>query len=1101
KLDYTTRDAAMVAEAFGSASGFDPEASRIDLLVDDDLRTGAKPTPEEIRRRLLAIAREAEDGDRIVFYFSGHGAKAGDGRSFLLCHGGRDREDDRGLLPLSDVRSILAESGAESKLVIVDACHSGGKAAGTNGLTSRDLMDAFGREDGSKAAGDGTLAWLSSSDVNEESFEYTERQQGLFTHFLLEAINREAGVADISKDGMLSVAEIHRYVNNQITTFIAGEDKNPASIWRGRNQTPRAGIGGELTLNPMASDLRWRNLFYVNSPPSAPPPASRIDPASQALSFGPSSGGETSRALAEAERLLNPAYDPSSRSLRSGNDALVLVAEAQLLKIAETGGEPGVRIWRWLGRCAAYSGDMAGAAEWHRRAAEAGDALSQYILGEAYASGAGVERDRAEASSWFRKAAEQGDAEARSWVERNDLHLAALALGDAALAAEDWGGAEEAYAAALAVPGYAGDAVAKEGLAAAKGGASLKAYTRAMADGDAALAAEDWGGAEAAYAAALAVPGYAGDAVAKEGLSAAKGGASLKAYTRAMTDGDAALAAEDWFGAEAAYAAALTVPGYAGDTVAKEGLAAAKGGAPLKVYKLAMSLGDEKLAAEDWRGAEVAYAAVLKVPGYGNDPAAKEGLAAARGGASLKAYTRAMAEGDFQLATENWSGAEAAYRVALGAPGYENDPAAKEGLAAAKGGASRKAYKAAMSEGDFQLAAENWSGAEAAYRVALGALGYENDARAKEGLAAARGGASRKAYTRAMSEGDSRLAAENWSGAEVAYMAALKESGYENDARAKEGLAAAKGGASRKAYMAAMAEGNAALAAGNSRAAERAFTTALSLPGYGNDARVRDGLAKATGKLSLDCGGGVTLDLVRIPAGTFMMGSPAGGLEADDVREIKEIRRKKSWGEYDETQHQVTLSSAFYMGIYEVTQSQWRAVMGGNPSNFSGYDNPVEQVSWNDAVEFCRMLSVKTGRKVRLPTEAEWEYACRAGTTTAFNTGETISTDQANYDGNYTYGNGRKGVYREKTTPVGSFPANAWGLYDMHGNVWEWCSDWYGGYDLTKTKDPQGVSGGTHRVVRGGAWNHVPSCGRSAGRGWPEPGVRGEEVGFRVVLD
>jgi formylglycine-generating enzyme required for sulfatase activity len=385
--------------------------------------------------------------------------------------------------------------------------------------------------------------------------------------------------------------------------------------------------------------------------------------------------------------------------------------------------------------------------------------------------------------------------------------------------------------------------------------------------------------------------------------------------------------------------------------------------------------------------------------------------------------------------------------------------------------------------------------------TALKTPGYGNDARAKEGLAAAKGGAPRKLYKLAMSLGDERLAAEDWSGAEAAYAAVLAVPGYAGDAGAKEGLAAAKGGASLKAYMAAMSEGEAALAAGNSRAAERAFTTALSLPGYGNDARARDGLAKATGKLALDCGGGVKLELVRIPAGRFMMGSPAGGPEADVVREIKEIWREISWGEYDETQHEVTITKPFYMGIYEVTQGQWRAVMGGNPSEFKGDDNPVEKVSWDDAMDFCRKLSAKSGRKVRLPTEAEWEYACRAGTTTAFNTGATISTDQANYDGNYTYGNGRKGVYRKKTTPAGSFPANAWGLYDMHGNVWEWCSDRYGDYDLTKSKDPQGVSSGTPRVIRGGSWDSDPRRCRSAIRGRLEPGDRYDSVGFRVVLD
>ncbi|MDR1613594.1 MAG: formylglycine-generating enzyme family protein [Planctomycetota bacterium] len=279
-----------------------------------------------------------------------------------------------------------------------------------------------------------------------------------------------------------------------------------------------------------------------------------------------------------------------------------------------------------------------------------------------------------------------------------------------------------------------------------------------------------------------------------------------------------------------------------------------------------------------------------------------------------------------------------------------------------------------------------------------------------------------------------------------------------------------------------MAEGEAALAARNLRAAEQAFTVALSLPGYGNDARARDGLAKATGKLALDCGGGVTLDLVRIPAGRFMMGSPSSKADRSS----------------DEVQHAVTLSRAFYMGIYEVTQAQWWAVMGNNPSRFKGDDNPVENVSWYDAMEFCRKLSSKSGKKVRLPTEAEWEYACRAGTATAFSTGETIRMDQANYNGNADF---MKGIEQGKTMRVGSFRANAWGLHDMHGNVFEWCSDWYGDYDLAKAIDPQGVSSGSRRVVRGGSWFNIPWFCRSANRFRIEPGGRLGDIGFRVVLD
>jgi formylglycine-generating enzyme required for sulfatase activity/serine/threonine protein kinase len=229
----------------------------------------------------------------------------------------------------------------------------------------------------------------------------------------------------------------------------------------------------------------------------------------------------------------------------------------------------------------------------------------------------------------------------------------------------------------------------------------------------------------------------------------------------------------------------------------------------------------------------------------------------------------------------------------------------------------------------------------------------------------------------------------------------------------------------------------------------------------------------------------IGMKLVFIPAGGFVMGSPSSESQRDN----------------DEgPQHKVTISKSFYMGIYEVTQEQYQAVMGNNRSYFKGENLPAERVSWNDAVEFCKKLSRKEGKTYRLPTEAEWEYACRAGTTTPFNTGETISTECANYYGNYTYGNGHKGLYRQKTTPVGSFSPNAFGLYDMHGNVWEWCQDRYDSkyYSNSPTVDPQGPSKGQYRVLRGGSWLNTWGC-RSALRFKDKPNKRGGDFGFRVV--
>ena len=215
------------------------------------------------------------------------------------------------------------------------------------------------------------------------------------------------------------------------------------------------------------------------------------------------------------------------------------------------------------------------------------------------------------------------------------------------------------------------------------------------------------------------------------------------------------------------------------------------------------------------------------------------------------------------------------------------------------------------------------------------------------------------------------------------------------------------------------------------------------------------------------------------------------------------------------------LTKGFYMGVYAVTQEEYETVMGKNPSCFSaqgegkekvaGMDTrrfPVEMVSWEDAKEFCRKLSAKEGRTYRLPTEAEWEYSCRAGTTTPFHFGETISTDQANYNGNFTYGNGKKGVYREKTTPVGSFPANAWGLHDMHGNVYQWCQDWRGDNPQKDVIDPQGPDAGTVRVMRGGSWLSIgetthfgsPGSCRSAQRQGENPRASYQFFGFRVCF-
>jgi hypothetical protein len=196
----------------------------------------------------------------------------------------------------------------------------------------------------------------------------------------------------------------------------------------------------------------------------------------------------------------------------------------------------------------------------------------------------------------------------------------------------------------------------------------------------------------------------------------------------------------------------------------------------------------------------------------------------------------------------------------------------------------------------------------------------------------------------------------------------------------------------------------------------------------------------------------------------------------------------------------VKINTPFYMGIYCVTQEQYHAVTGPQSVSFEGPMRPMERVSWYGAMRFCGALSEKTEKCVRLPTEAEWEYACRAGTTTAFNTGETISTDQANYNGTGAYGTGKVGANRQTTTPVGSFPPNSWGLYDMHGNVWQWCSSLYKAYPYNSRDGREDDIASGVRVLRGGSWAHSPFNARSAKRLGFLPTVQGPHIGFRVVL-
>jgi formylglycine-generating enzyme required for sulfatase activity len=274
-------------------------------------------------------------------------------------------------------------------------------------------------------------------------------------------------------------------------------------------------------------------------------------------------------------------------------------------------------------------------------------------------------------------------------------------------------------------------------------------------------------------------------------------------------------------------------------------------------------------------------------------------------------------------------------------------------------------------------------------------------------------------------------------------------------------------------------------------------------------------------ELPEDLGNGIQLEMVMIPGGSFMMGSPeteeGSGIQLEMVMipggsfMMGSPEKEEGSDDDERPQHEVTIEP-FWLGQYQVTQAQWKFVaklpqvnkeLNPDPSRFKGDNRPVEQVSWKDAVEFCDRLSKHTKRQYRLPSEAEWEYACRAGTTTPFHFGETITTDLANYNGNYTYGDGVEGVYRKETTEVGSFPPNNFGLYDMHGNVYEWCQDsWHDNYTDAPTDGSAWLSSkedSNTKLLRGGSWLNDPDYCRSAYRSYDFLDGNYYAIGFRVV--
>jgi len=243
------------------------------------------------------------------------------------------------------------------------------------------------------------------------------------------------------------------------------------------------------------------------------------------------------------------------------------------------------------------------------------------------------------------------------------------------------------------------------------------------------------------------------------------------------------------------------------------------------------------------------------------------------------------------------------------------------------------------------------------------------------------------------------------------------------------------------------------------------------------------------------------LEMIWCEPGSFMMGSPES-----------EVDRRLDWDNkpalQNEILHEVKLTNGFFLGKFEVTQKQWFVLLESKPSFFSGDNLPVEQINWYEAIKFCEKLTelekskdrIPNGWLYTLPTEAEWEYACRAGSTTVFAFGDDLSSEMANFHGGFPYGNAKEAIHLIKTVPVGSYDSNNWGFFDMHGNVGEWCLDWSNLYKSGATIDPKGGISGSHRVKRGGGYNHRGHLLRSAARSRYRPNEAESGLGFRVVL-
>lgn len=391
-LRFTTDDVRKVTEAFRVSSGYDADQCRVEILVDDDPKRG-KPTLRDIRRILADLANDADENDRLVFYFSGHGILDKSGRSILVCGDGSDLNEEDSHLPLAEVKDVLARSRARDKLTIIDACHSGGKSADDGGLTPDSIAAAMSGGVGVKGAGD-PVAWLVSCGQNEKSWEDEDAGHGLFTRYFLEAVGESAEFVDSDYDGKLSVREIHDYISKSIGAYILRKNRSRDAKWRGVRQTPLLGFGD--VRDPDLRALRRLNLFYYEygSSPSDTPTS---QPSLGTAAIMPMGAGDSAEALFNQGLSL---YEGTGGSPRY-EEALKLFRQAAEQDYAAAQNQLGYCYSQGQGVAHNYSEAM----KWHRKAAEQGNADAQYRLGLLYQM---VVQDNQEAEHWYRKAAEQG---------------------------------------------------------------------------------------------------------------------------------------------------------------------------------------------------------------------------------------------------------------------------------------------------------------------------------------------------------------------------------------------------------------------------------------------------------------------------------------------------------------------------------------------------------------------------------------------------------------------------------------------------------------------------------------------------------------------